>query len=430
MTTTATTTKTSTHTTIAAIYVARHAVDTMFARSLWWRYRGGLWQPLADKEMNYEFWQLLKEFEQREGVRPTDTMLRSVASCIAASLFVRDELLDSSENLINLTNGVYNLDDGRLYPHEAKFYMTTQLPFAYDEHANTSMWRLYLLSTLTKPHSMEHDPELAAFVQEAMGYSLTTSVKHHCSFWCYGEGANGKGVLFHVIERLAGIAASPFNVNVLRHEQYQLAMLAGKRVALCSESESTKNLVADGLVKMLISGDTMQVRQIRREPFTLHPTVKLWWSMNELPPVTDTSEGFWRRIRVIPFNRAFAANERILDLKQQLENELPGIFNWAMAGLQRLEKHGKFTEPRQVIEATARYRKEANPLVLFVEDCCVEEPTAQEQSSALYSAYKDWTKENGFKPYSIKSFKNEMERLRHYAKRGVVGTIYTGIRIK
>jgi putative DNA primase/helicase len=402
----------------------------MFSRSQWWRYHNGLWTPIHDQEMQHESWQLLEEYERRERMRPTVTILGSVLSCIRARLFVRDELLDSAENLVNLTNGVYNLDDGKLYPHDSKYYMTTQLPFAYDEHAHTSMWQLFLLSTFTKPHSLEHDPELASFVQEAVGYSLTTSVKHHVSFWCYGEGSNGKGVLFHVIEQLAGISAAPLNVSVLRNEQYQLATLAGKRVALCSESESTQNLVSDALIKMLISGDTMQVRQIRREPFTMHPTVKLWWSMNELPPVADTSEGFWRRVKVIPFNRHFETHERILDLKQQLQAELPGIFNWAMAGLKRLEQGAKFTTPKQVIESTENYRREANPLALWIDDCCLINPTNLDQSSALYSSYKDWTHDNNFKVQSSRSFKREMERLGFFWKHTMSGKIYTGLRLK
>lgn len=430
----AVTTKTSTHTTIAATYVSRHSQDTMYARSQWWRYASGIWVPVHDQEMHHDIWQLLEEFERREGLRPTDMILRSVTACIRARLFVREEQLDASENLINLTNGIYNLDDGQLYPHKPEYYMTTQLPFAYDKAARISMWQLYLLSTFTKPEIQDHDAELVAFVQEAVGYSLTTSVKHHVSFWCYGEGANGKGVLFHIIERLAGIAATPLNIGALRNEQYQLANLAGKRVALCSESETTQNLVADAMIKMLISGDTMQVRQIRREPFTLHPTVKLWWSMNELPPVTDTSEGFWRRVRVIPFNRQFATNERILDLKQQLEAELSGIFNWAMIGLQRLEKQGHFTLPAQVAQSTETYRKEANPITLFIEDECVAGETdtigPKSRSSVLYVAYKDWCHDNNFKAQSSRNYKREMERLGYRWKHTNQGNSYTGVRIK
>ncbi len=178
-------------------------------------------------------------------------------------------------------------------------------------------------------------------------------------------------MLFHVLEDLAGTSATPFNVNLLKRDRYQLADLAGKRIALCSEANSWDNVVEDGDVKALIAGDRMNVRQIREKPFTLEPKVKLWWSMNRLPAVVDTSGGFWRRVMVIPFNRSFERHERILNLSEQLHDELPGIFNWAMAGLQRLRNNGGFSIPQQVADQTAEYQHESNIVQLFVEDECV-----------------------------------------------------------
>ena len=252
----------------------------------------------------------------------------------------------------------------------------------------------------------------------------------HTIFLCYGEGANGKGVLFHMIEQLAGAAAVPLDINQLRRERYQLADLAGKKVALCSETSATQNLVEDALIKTLVSGDTMRVRQIYREPFTLYPTTKLWWSMNELPPVADTSEGFWRRIKVIPFNRQFNDADQIKDLKQQLDLELPGIFNWAMQGLRRLRTMGTFTIPAQIKILTAQYRHDSNPVALFVEDKCYVEATEETQSSAIYAAYKDWCSDNGFRNASSKNFKSEMERLGFRWRRTGPYSVFYGLRVR
>jgi len=51
-------------------------------------------------------------------------------------------------------------------------------------------------------------------------------------------------------------------------------------------------MVDNSLIKALIAGDLLNVRQIRSEPFEMLPTVKLWWSMNDLPEIADASEGF------------------------------------------------------------------------------------------------------------------------------------------
>jgi putative DNA primase/helicase len=413
---------------IAQAYLDKHGQDTRFIRAAWHRYRGGVWAELHNRFIDHEVWRLLEDFEGKDRSRATLTIKNAVLDVLRARLFIPDCEVDTMHNLVNLGNGVYNLIDQKLTPHDPSYYLTTQLPFAYDEHADYSLWNAYLQTTFVKPHSTTHDPELTDFVQEAMGYSLTTSVRFHCTFWCYGEGANGKGVLFHILKQLAGEAAMPLNVGLLKREQYQLAMLAGKRVALCSEAASTNNLVEDALVKSIVGGDIMSVRQIRREPFELYPTCKLWWSMNRLPAVADTSEGFWRRVKVIPFNNTFATGKgRIMDLKYKLELELPGVFNWAMEGLRRLNSNGKFTEPQQVAEATEEYRREANPVEQFIEDKIEPRIGINTPSSSMYSAYRGWCLDNGYKPLSIQRFKNEMVRQGQIWDRKRRGAFYINV---
>jgi putative DNA primase/helicase len=188
--------------------------------------------------------------------------------------------------------------------------------------------------------------------------------------------------------------------------------------------------VEDALIKALVAGDTMSVRQVYKEPFELHPTAKLWWAMNELPAVADTSEGFWRRVRVVPFNRSFGKQTRIPDLKERLERELPGIFVWAMEGLRRLRARGHFEEPRQVLEKTAQYRKKSNPIRLFIEDECTTGKNLQAQSSEIYQAYREYCYDHGYKPKSDQRFKDEMERLEFWHKKGRLHNVYLGIDIQ
>jgi len=421
----------ATHTEIARMYWMKRMADTMYSRGQFYRYGEGVWEPIHDLLISRELWRHLTAYEEK-GVRPTRDVKNSVGDAIKAELFVPEDCLDANENLVNLANGIYDLGTQTLLPHNPAQYLTTQLPFAYDSQAQAVTWQMYLMSTLVKPRSVEYDQELAEFVQEAVGYSLTTSVCHHCTFWCYGEGANGKGVLFHVLEQLGGTACVPLNIGLLSKEQYQLADLAGKRIALCSETSASgpKSLIEDAYVKALVGGDTMNVRQIRKDPFVLRPTVHLWSSMNELPAVADSSEGFWRRIMVIPFNRQFATNERILDLKERLDAELPGIFNWAMEGLRHLRDRGRFVLPSQVAESTKQYRQDANPVALFIADECYEGKDLKEQSSVLYDAYKAWCYDNNYKPHSSRNFKHEMERLKCHHKPEAAHNVYLGVQLK
>ena len=415
---------------IGRTYLHQHK-DTRYFRGHFHRYDHGVWEPLHEAMVNREVWTLLESQESVGACRPTANLRNGVIHYVEDHTFVAADEIDAQPHLINLENGSYDLDQQILQPHNQDDYLTTQLLFAYNPAAKCPTWQYYLESSLTlsQPMDKTHDSDLALFLQEAVGYSLTNDVSYHISFWCYGKGANGKGILFHVLESLGGTSAVPFNVNLLRRDRYQLADLAGKRIALCSEANSSDNVIEDGDIKALIAGDQMNVRQIRERTFQMRPQVKLWWSMNKLPTVTDTSTGFWRRIAVIPFNRSFEPHERQRDLKERLLDELPGIFNWAMIGLQRLYVNGQFTEPRQVKDQTEEYQKESNTVGLFVDEECQVINIATVQSSMVYKRYSDWCKANGYRAFSSRSFKREMELLGFYTKRVTAGIIYQGIDI-
>lgn len=413
------------------VYLVNHQ-NTMYTRGSWYRYSNGVWEQVYEETVVNEVWHSAEQYETMGKLRPTHNIVRGVVSYIQSHVFVPEDKVDAHPDLINLQNGSYDLKQQMLLPHNAKDYLTTQLPFAYDPQAKCPTWHYYLQSSLThpSPRQKEHDPDLALFLQEAIGYSLTTDISYHVSFWCPGEGNNGKGVLFSVLTALAGSGAMPLNIDLLKKDRYQLADLAGKRIAFCAEANvSSDNVVEDGDVKALVAGDPMNVRQIRERPFILQPQCKLWWSMNKLPVVADTSLGFWRRVRVIPFNRIFVGPEVQLDLKQRLLGELPGIFNWAMDGLQRLYVNRAFTTPQQIVDQTQEYRHDSNVVQMFVEDECLIEENAKVMSSWVYESYNNWCKRNGYRPYNARNFKREMVALGYWAKRFNTGVFFHGVRL-
>lgn len=425
-----TTTTTATDTFIGRDYIKQHTSDTIFTRGYWHRYSTGFWKPIPDADIKVEIWNVLEEYEKRKMIKPTLSKYKSVLSYAKSHLFIPEDKLDNYPHLINLKNGIYNLDTDQLIPHNPNLLLTSQLPFEYDEKANSAWWSHFIKTTFIDNATSQMDESLVRLIQEAIAYSMTTDVSYQIMFWCVGEGENGKGVLFHILSRLGGDTATPLDLNSLRRERYQLATLADKRIALCSESSSTKNLLEDAVIKALVAGDEMQVRQIRREPFVLKPQVKLWWSMNRLPAVADTSHGMWRRIVMLPFNRIFNEQSRIRDLKDRLDKELPGIFNWCLEGHVRLRAEGKFSYCDQADKLKTNFQFESNTIRLFVDDVCIVDDTKKEQAGKLYNLYKDvWCKTNGYKPMSNRNFKQEMESLKYFHKKQNDGRYYYGLEI-
>lgn len=417
----ATTTKSkqqTTHTEIARHYVSKKFIDTMFSRGYWYRYSGGVWSIYPDALIEQEIWKLLEAYETAGRIKPTLSIYNTVSRYVRSFLSVEEGKLDAQPHLINLMNGTWNLETGQLLPHDASHYLTSQLPFDYDKNAVSPWWVHYTKTTFVHEYNVKStDESLVRKVQEAVAYSLTTDISYQVMFWCIGEGANGKGVLFHILDTMGGESSIPLDLNSLNGSaRYELATLAGKRIALCSESSHVNNLLEDKTIKQLVGGDKMQVRQIRREPFVLSPQVKLWWSMNRLPTVADTSHGMWRRIEMIPFNKTFGEGDRIRDLKDRLDKELPGIFNWCLDGFARLKSECKFSFCQQSEKMKGDYQFESNTIRLFVDDCCTidddKNKGLSDTPTRIYDTYKLWARIMNYKPMSYRSFKQEMTSLR------------------
>src|SRR5690606_40106778 len=65
---------------------------------------------------------------------------------------------------------------------------------------------------------------------------------------------------------------------------------------------------------------------------------------SDLPNFADASGAIARRFIVLTMRHSFLGRENIR-LTRELLEELPGILNWALDGLARLEQQGGFTEP-------------------------------------------------------------------------------------
>ena len=318
----------------------------------------------------------------------------------------------NASNTLNLANGTLSLDSFELLPHDPAEGQIYTLPYAYEPGADCPRFRQFLAEVLTLEDGITPDPELAMLFQELWGYSLTNETNFETMAWLSGEGANGKTVALTVLRSLLGPLATTVNFETLGAAgNYDLADLVGKRVALSTEAERSSS-IAEDMIKKIVSGETIKARPIYGYPFEYKSTVKLWWAMNDKPQVKDTSKAFWRRLLLIPFNRSFAGDpNRDPNLIEKLLYERSGILNWALEGLQRLRYTGQFTQPSAVALALAEYKREANPVAQWLEECCTLGTDEEALASVVYASYVAWAKENGRHVLNNTNFGKELLRL-------------------
>ncbi len=330
---------------------------------------------------------------------------------------------DADPLLLGVANGVIDLRTGTLRPETQADRITKHSPVQYDPNATCPRFEEFLAEIY------DYDAERFLYQQRACGYTLTGSTQEQCVFCCHGLGGNGKTTLLGTMHYVLGDYAQnlPFSALEMKNRNsHDLVALAGCRFATAAETNEGVRL-NEGRIKALTGGDPITARRLYHEWFTFPPTHKLWLAFNHKPVIADDSEGMWRRVHLIPFNRQFKPEEQDKDLPRKLRAEAPGILAWAVRGCLLLQKEG-LGMPPAVAEATATYREESDHLGQFIEDCCIVGPEAKVLSGTLWKRYQDWAKENEEVPLKRQAFAERLKkrnvargRIGHGGPRGWVG---------
>lgn len=303
--------------------------------------------------------------------------------------------LDANPMLMNVRNGTIDLTSGQMCPHRRGDRITKLAPVSFNLDAYSTRWQQFL------DRIFDGDEELIAYIQRAVGYSLTGRVDEQCLFFLYGSGQNGKSVfiqtLLHVLGEYAQKAptemimkqdrASPGNASP------DMARLRGVRMAVTAELEENQRM-GEARVKDLTGADRIVARPLYRNPIEFDPTHKLWIYGNHKPTIRGTDDGIWRRIRLIPFTVRIPDDEKDPHLTEKLQRERDGILAWAVRGCLEWQRDG-LGLPHAVASATEAYRSESDRLAEFLEECCVQEMCARVGKSELYAAYEAWCRDSG-----------------------------------
>jgi putative DNA primase/helicase len=311
--------------------------------------------------------------------------------------------------LLGVPNGVVDLRTGRLRPAKQKDRITMYARAPFDPAAQCPRFERFLAEVFLE------DVELIAFVQQAIGYCLTGSVTEQCLFLCYGQGANGKSTLLEVIRYILGDYAHnlPFSAFELQGNRspsaHELAGLVSKRFVTSVETNESVRL-NEGRVKALTGGDCITARFLYGEYFTFEPTGKFWLAFNHKPQVGDTSHGFWRRVRLIPFYAEFREGAKDPQLLARLRDEGPGILAWAVRGCLLWHANG-LPVPRAIEAATKDYRDESDPVAEFIEERYERCPDGFVESSVLHANYAAWADANGAEPLDRRTLGNRLRAI-------------------
>jgi putative DNA primase/helicase len=173
--------------------------------------------------------------------------------------------------------------------------------------------------------------------------------------------------------------------------------MVGKLFNVGEETPSRR--LDSSFFKILSSGGSFQARQPYGMPVQVASNkTKLIMACNDLPEMTDFSEGFMRRLIILPFDAKFTDATADARLDDKLKAELPGIFNRVIEAYRRLNAQNGFTRSEIIKQAVETYRQEQNSIVSFVEMKCYVDESRTVSCEEFIRSYNQWCKDMGIRP--------------------------------
>jgi len=296
--------------------------------------------------------------------------------------------------LINLQNGTFEITPTKrgLRNFDSKDFITHQLPFEYDPEATAPQWQKFLDEVLP-------DKDKQKVFAEYLGYIFIkpSVLKLEKMLILYGTGANGKSVCFEVLNALLG------NENV---SNYSLQSLTD-------------------VFKQMASGEPIEARLPYGNPMILKEYAKLIFNCNELPKDVEHTTAYFRRFLIIGFDVTIPEDKQDKQLPQKIiYNELSGVFNWILKGLDRVMEQKNFSKCEAIENARSDYEKQSDSVQIFINELDFKTSTTEYTLiSELYPQYKWFCIEDGFRPVNKSNFMKRLTAYKIYVTRLNVGNV-------
>ncbi len=312
-----------------------------------------------------------------------------------------------ADMLLNCGNGVIDLSTGALHPHDPELLMMQQTPVEYDPHATAPMWEAYLAR-------VQPDPEIRAYLQRCVGYSLTGSMAEQALFVHYGPGgSNGKSVFVKIADAIGGTYAQTTSPATLLSKREDgghstgVARMAGARLVFATETGNDKALDEE-LVKRLTGGEKVTARHLFEREFDFIPTGKVHLATNHVIDLPTGGDAMARRLRYIEWAQKITEGEKDQHLADRIiATELPGVLAWAVRGAMEWTRIG-LAPPASARNYTAQRIADTDPLGRFLAEHTEKTETTLEGQTptvSLHNAYTTWAWANRVeRSYNEKTF--------------------------
>lgn len=311
----------------------------------------------------------------------TNTERREVVNQMRAKTYVREDEMGGPSFKICAQNGVIDVSgtEPDLLPHSPDYNFLSQLGCKFDPEADCPTFKAALDDWIS-------DDKTRMKLQEYAGYCLYHwGLPFHKVLFLVGPTASGKSTFLDTIRAMLGDGSvSNLTPQQLTNDDFDASGIYGKWVNIRNDIPDSM-IENTGMFKEIAAGDPVKIEFKYEDSFSHEPTTKHMFSANQLPDANTDDEAFYRRVLLAPFPSTVPEHERDKRLDDKLQDELPGVLNWALEGLQRLLQQDAFSGDLSPTRTQDTWDKWGHAADRFA-TVCLEEATGE--NIAKIDAYR------------------------------------------
>ena len=304
-------------------------------------------------------------------------------------------------NKVNVLNGTLVLDPisktFHFRKHLKEDYLTIlNKNISYDPSQDCPKWKQFLCDIF------QNDADLIDYYQKALGYALAGNPKERIAIIQNGNGSNGKSVSAEIVRFVFGDYAFDAKKDMIIYKKNasdintNLFYILKNHIRLVTMSEiASSDIIDDATFKKFTGGDDRQtVRTLYQDDISDVLQATLFMQTNNLPKVKDTSNAIWNRLKVIPHNRTFEADEINIYLSDELKEEAQGIFNWILEGWLAYIKEG-LSETPEMKKLLKEYQSEADIVQSWLDENIIHSKGFRLKVNDAYKSFFEYQKSIG-----------------------------------
>lgn len=312
-----------------------------------------------------------------------------------------DKFKDLNQNYLNVSNGVVDLDTGKLLEHDPKKYFTYSLGFNYNPEADFTKCEAFMKFAQS---SLNYDIDSCKTVRllEMLGYIISSATGAEKCFILVGASNSGKSVMLNLVEEVVG-EGNTTNIPIDKlGDRFNLGELRYSRVNINREISGSGIRNTD-IFKSICSCEKMTGEQKFVAPFSFKCRCKLLFAGNCLPEIkkidSSNNEAIFNRLCILYFPNSISDADKDLTLEARMLDEKDEIFSAAINYLMPLRNNNYiFTEDAESTKYFENYKESNQALKSFIEDCCTIDVDARVHIKDFVLAFKKYCADNAL-PY-------------------------------